>query len=252
MGDILKTYGLMREFGPLIAVNNVDLTAEEGKVTGVIGPNGSGKTTLFNLLSGYYPVTSGQIIYEDTDITALPAHERVARGISRSFQLVSIFPRLKVWENLLLPTMRFKDKKDRTGLKFYFRFTDNEETRKDCNDALKVVGLENKANLMAGELAYGEQRLLELAITIALQPKVILLDEPFAGLGDVEITFVLEVLNEIKKHMTMVIIDHKISKIIDLVEHLYVMNRGSIICQGEPQQVIADPEVRKCYWGEAC
>lgn len=233
-------------------MNNVNLTAEEGRVTGVIGPNGSGKTTLFNLLSGFFPATAGQIVYEDIDITSLPAHERVVKGISRSFQLVSIFPRLKVWENLLLPTMRFKEKKERTGLKFYFRFTDNKETRKDCNDALKVAGLEKKANLMAGELAYGDQRLLELAITIALKPKLILLDEPFSGLGDVEISFVLDVLNEIKKNMTMIIIDHKISKIIDLAEHLYVMNLGSIICQGEPQQVIADPEVRKCYWGEAC
>lgn len=252
MGEILWTKGATRQFGPLTAVNNVDFKAMEGIVTGIIGPNGSGKTTLFNLLSGFFPVTSGQVFYNGGEITHLPAQERVARGIVRTFQLVSIFPRLKVWENLVLPTLRFKEKKRRTGVDFYFRLTDRQEVKQDCLEALRVVNLQKKANQIAGELSYGDQRLLEIAMAIALRPRVLLLDEPFSGLSDIEIAFVLDVLNEVKKKFTIVIIDHKISKIMDLVNHLYVLDRGSVICQGEPQKVIADPEVRKCYWGEAC
>jgi branched-chain amino acid transport system ATP-binding protein len=251
MGELLATKGVTKKFGPLTAVNNVDFAAEEGRVTGVIGPNGSGKTTFFNLLSGYFPPTAGQIFYEGTDITGLTSHERVGRGISRSFQLVSIFPRLKVWENVVLSTLQTKDKKQKTGLNFYLRSASRPDIMEDCLAALKVVNLDKLAHQMAGELSYGDQRLLEIAIVLSLKPKVLLLDEPFAGLGDVEISFVLGVLEEIKKSLTLVIIDHKISKIIDLVERLYVLDRGSVICKGEPQDVINDPDVRKCYWGDA-
>lgn len=250
MGGLLVTEGMSKQFGPLVAVNNVSMTIKEGIVSGVIGPNGSGKTTLFNLLSGLFPPTEGKIFFQGQDVTGLKPPQRVNLGIGRSFQLVSIFPHLKVYENLVLPALRFREKLQR-GIPFYVnRVADKEEILEDCRGFLEMVGLEKKMNMRAGELSYGDQRMLEIVLSLSLKPKILLLDEPFAGLGDVEISFVLELLNKVKKDFTIVIIEHKISKIENFVEHLFVLSQGSIICQGKPADVFCDAEVRRCYWGE--
>ncbi len=250
MAEIIATEGLTKRFGPLTAVNKMDLKIEKGRVSGIIGPNGSGKTTLFNLLSGYFPPSEGRIFYEGHDITRLSPQERVKRGISRSFQLVSIFPRLKVYENLVLSVLRFKEN-NKGGARFYFcKVADNKELLDDCMQYLEMVGLQNKANTLGGELSYGDQRLLEIAISLSLKPKILLLDEPFSGLGDLEISFMMELLHKVKKDFTIVIIEHKISKIEDFCEQLFVMSQGSLICQGEPCKVLTNVEVRRCYWGE--
>ena len=250
MSEILAAEGLSKHFGGLIAVNKVNFSIKRDEVTGIIGPNGSGKTTLFNLLSGLFPPTEGRITLFGDDITHIPPHERVMKGMVRTFQLVSVFNSMTVWENLVLSVIRFRE--EHTTLReFFFSSTKNEEIWGSCVKALKLVGLESKTMSLTSELSYGSKRLLEIGIALSLNPKVLLLDEPLSGLGDVEISEVLDLLNRIKKNLTLVIIEHKLSKIVNLVDRLCVMNEGSFICEGEPDHVLCDPSVRECYWGKS-
>ena len=249
MAELITTRGLTKRFGGLTAVNQVDFSVREGLAAGVIGPNGSGKTTLFNLLSGYFPPTEGTITFQGQDITHLPPNKRVSLGMSRTFQLVSVFPSLSAWENLVLSCLRFKDHQA-SGLRFYFRPSRDEEILEDCHHALSSVGLEEKALTTTSALSYGDKRKLEIAMALSLRPKLLLLDEPLAGLSDYEIGEVLELIRQVKKDFTLVIIEHKISKIMDLVERLSVMNEGRIIAEGDPEEVLRNPDVRECYWGK--
>jgi branched-chain amino acid transport system ATP-binding protein len=249
MSELIATQGLTKNFGGLIAVNQVDFHIKKGQATGLIGPNGSGKTTLFNLLSGYFPPTEGSITFEGQDLSRTPPHRRVGMGMARTFQLVSVFDSLSVWENLILSNLTFK-KRERSVVNFYLKSTRRPAVLNDCAQTLAVVGLEAKAGSVTAELSYGDKRMLEVAIALSLKPKLLLLDEPLSGLGDHEIGEVIEVLHRVKQELTLVIIEHKISKIVDLVERLSVMNDGHIICEGDPEDVLSDSAVRECYWGK--
>lgn len=249
MAELISARGLTKRFGGLTAVNRVDFSVQEGQIAGVIGPNGSGKTTLFNLLSGYFPPTEGSISFLGQDITRLSPYQRVILGMSRTFQLVSVFNSLQVWENLVLSTLRFKNG-HASPVKFYFRTAKERDVVGDCLHALKTVGLEKRASLLTSQLSYGDKRKLEIAIALSLKPKLLLLDEPLAGLSDHEIGDVLALIHQVKQGFTLVIIEHKISKIVDLVERLSVMNEGYVIAEGRPEQVLQDPSVRECYWGK--
>jgi branched-chain amino acid transport system ATP-binding protein len=250
MSEILAAEGLSKHFSGLVAVNRVNFSIRRDEVTGIIGPNGSGKTTLFNLISGFLPPTEGRIIFFRKDITNMPPYERVMRGMVRTFQLVSVFNSMTLWENMVLSSIRFKEKHT-APLKFFFSSTKNEDIQENCLKALKLVGLESKAMSLTSELSYGSKRLLEIGIALSLNPKLLLLDEPLSGLGDVEISEVLDLLYQIKKDLTLVIIEHKLSKIINLVNRLCVMNEGNFICEGDPNNVLCDPSVRECYWGKS-
>jgi len=249
MSEILSAEGLSKHFGGLIAVNKVKFSIKRGEVTGIIGPNGSGKTTLFNLLSGFFPPTEGRIFFFGEDITHIPPYQRVMKGMVRTFQLVSVFNSMTVWENLVLSSIRFKEKHT-SARRFFFSSTKNEEIQENCLEALRLVGLENHALTLTSELSYGSKRLLEIGIALSLNPKLLLLDEPLSGLSDIEIAEVLDLLNRIKNDLTLVIIEHKLSKIVNLVDRLCVMNEGNFICEGEPDNVLSDPSVRECYWGK--
>lgn len=249
MTEILSAEGLSKRFDGLIAVNNVKFSVQKGEVAGIIGPNGSGKTTFFNLLSGFFPPTEGQIFFFGEDITHIPSYQRVIRGMVRTFQLVSVFNSMTVWENLVLSSIRFKEKHT-SARRFFFSSTKNEGIQENCLEALKLVGLENHAATLTSELSYGSKRMLEIGIALSLNPKLLLLDEPLAGLGDIEISEVLDLLLRIKKDRTLIIIEHKLSKIVNLVDRLCVMNEGNFICEGNPDHVLRDPSVRECYWGK--
>lgn len=249
MSDVLISEGLSKHFSGLIAVNEVNFHIKKDETTGIIGPNGSGKTTFFNLLSGFFPPTAGRVVFFGEDITNMSPNKRVLKGMVRTFQLVSVFKSLTVWENLILASIRFQREK-MPPWKFLLSSARHKTIRKDCLDALKVVGLESKALTPTSELSYGFKRLLEVGIALSLKPRLLLLDEPLAGLSDFEILDVLNILQRIKQNLTLVIIEHKLSKIVDLVNRLCVMNEGSIICEGEPRQVLDDPTVRECYWGK--
>ena len=250
MSEILTAEGLSKHFGGLIAVNKVNFSIKKDEITGIIGPNGSGKTTLFNLLSGFFPPTEGRIFFFGDDITHVPPYQRVMKGMVRTFQLVSVFNSMTVWENLVLSGIRFRKKHTAPG-RFFFSSTKNEEIWENCVKALKLVKLEGKALTPTSELSYGLKRTLEIGIALSLNPKLLLLDEPLSGLGDVEISEVLDLLHRIKKDLTLVIIEHKLSKIVNLVDRLCVMNEGNFICEGEPDHVLCDPSVRECYWGKS-
>lgn len=250
MTEIVTAEGLSKHFGGLVAVNKVNFSIKKDEVTGIIGPNGSGKTTLFNLLSGFFPPTEGRITFLGDDITHFPPHERVMKGMVRTFQLVSVFNSMMVWENLVLSGIRF-GQKHTTPRKFFFSSIKNEEIWESCVKALKLVGLESKVMSLTSELSYGSKRLLEIGIALSLNPKLLLLDEPLSGLGDIEISEILDLLHRIKKDLTLVIIEHKLSKIVSLVDRLCVMNEGNFICEGEPDHVLCDPSVRECYWGKS-
>lgn len=244
--SLLITKGFTKRFGGLVAVNNVNLHIEDNEVLGVIGPNGSGKTTLFNLLSGFFLPTSGQVIFQGRDITRLSPEARVKMGMVRTFQLVSVFDSLKVWEGVV-PCVVWNGPIHHS----LWRFMTNsiEDVQNDALETLKLVDLESFANYVTAELSYGDRRLLEIAFAISLKPKLLLLDEPFSGLSDVEIAKVLALLKTVKGKITIGIIEHKISTIVDFVDRLCVMNEGSIICEGKPSTVLTDPLVNECYWG---
>ena len=249
MTEVLKAEGLSKHFGGLIAVNQVSFQIQPNECVGIIGPNGSGKTTFFNLLSGLFSPTAGRIFFFEKDITKLPPNQRVLKGMVRTFQLVSVFSSMTVWENLVLSSRRFQQE-PMSEWSFLFSPADSEGIRKDCFEAMKVVGLEKQGQTMTSELSYGSKRMLEIGIALSLKPKLLLLDEPLSGLSDLEITEVIDILQRIKKDLTLVIIEHKLSKIVNLVGRLCVMNEGSFICEGEPEQVLSDQKVRECYWGK--
>ncbi|HHY45845.1 MAG TPA: ATP-binding cassette domain-containing protein [Firmicutes bacterium] len=240
---------MTKRFGGLVAVNGVDLRVEEKETVGIIGPNGSGKTTLFNLITGLFQPTAGQIVFMDRDVTSARPEQRVAAGMVRTFQLVSVFNSLRVWENLVLCVTRF-DAAHSSIWKFMTSPATGGTIRDDCYGVLRLVGLEDKAGTMTSELSYGDKRLLEIAIALSLKPKLLLLDEPLSGLSDVEVVDILNLLRRIKRDVTIIIIEHKVSMIVDFVDRLCVMNEGRFVSEGEPSEVLRDPAVQKCYWGK--
>ncbi len=249
MADLISTQDLTKRFDGLVAVNQVNFSLQEGQVAGIIGPNGSGKTTLFNLLSGFFSPSAGKITFCGKDITKIPPHKRVEMGMARTFQLVSVFDSLTVWENLVLSTIRFK--RDQQSVQnFFFAPARKRIVVHDCLKSLELVGLEKKASAPTSELSYGEKRMLEIAIGLSLKPRVLLLDEPLSGLSDHEIGGVLDLIHRVRENFALVIIEHKISKIVSVVKKLSVMNEGKILCEGDPEQVLRDPAVRECYWGK--
>jgi len=248
---ILETKGLTKNFEGLTAVDGVDFQLQAGERVGIIGPNGAGKTTFFNLLTGLFFPSSGKILHDDQDagdITDSQPYDRVKMGIIRTFQLVSVFNSLKVLDNLVLSNIRFSE--DYTvKRRFFFKNIHHPEIEGKCLTALTFMGLEKKATVMTHELSYGDKRKLEMAIALSLGPKILLLDEPFSGLSDAEIEEVLDLIGKIREKFALVIIEHKISRIVDLVQRLCVMHEGKMIANGNPQEVLGDPRVREVYWG---
>lgn len=246
---IIKTEGVTKRFNAFTAVDNVSFQMQEGQTVGIIGPNGAGKTTFFNLLTGLFPPTEGKVFFFDKEITRMPPYKRTALGIVRTFQLVSVFDSLSVLDNLVLSTVRTEKSHVSMG-KFFFSSAHQPEGVEECREALRMMDIEDKADSMTSELSYGEKRKLEIAIALSLNPKILLLDEPFAGLGDAEIGEVLEILNRVRKKFSLVIIEHKISRIVDMVERLSVMHEGKLIAEGNPREVLCNPLVREVYWGK--
>jgi branched-chain amino acid transport system ATP-binding protein len=246
---ILSAEGISKSFNGLSAVNTISYELNEKEAAGIIGPNGAGKSTFFNLLTGFYIPDKGRIFYQDEEITRMPSYERVNRGIARTFQLVSVFDTLLVLENMMLARIRLGKDYASKG-RFFFKNVRYPDLERDCLEALKTLGIEHKAETKTADLSYGEKRELEIAIALSLNPRVLLLDEPFAGLSLVEIVQISEVIKNLKGKFALVIVEHKISKLMDLVDRLCVINEGSLICDGPPDAVIGDPLVRECYWGK--
>jgi len=246
---IIETTGLTKHFGGLYAVNKIDFQVKVGEFIGIIGPNGAGKTTFFNLLTGLFAPNEGEIYHFGDRITKTFPSERVSMGFVRTFQLVSVFDSQKVLDNLVLANVRF-EKDYKSQRRFFFKNIQSPDIVDRCKNALYIIGIEDKSNLLTAELSYGDKRKLEIAIAMSLNPKVLLLDEPFSGLSDSEIDEVMYFINsEIKGKYTLIIIEHKISRIVNLVERLSVMHEGRFIIDGKPDEVLNNTIVKEVYFG---
>lgn len=228
--SVLEARGLRRSFGGLKAVDGVDLDLRPGEVHALIGPNGAGKTTLVGMLSGRVPVEAGTIRLMGEDITRLPAQARVRRGIGYTFQITSIYPRLSVFDNVALAVP-------------------GGDLAAEVAAALDRVGLGDRAGQMAGELSYGHQRLLELAMGLALKPRVLILDEPTQGLASGEIEGFKALVREVAKGAAVLLIEHNMEVVMDLADRVTVLTFGRVLASGTPAEVRADAAVQAAYLG---
>lgn len=248
MTALLQAEGLRKAFGALAAVDGVDLTLEPGTLTAIIGPNGAGKTTLVNLLSGALVPDAGRILFAGREITRWPAHARVRLGLARSFQVMNIFPRLSVRENVLLPVLARR----RATLRPLTRLADIRPAVEEADALLAEVGLLPAADQEAGTLAHGDQRRLELAIAVASRPTLCFLDEPSSGMLPAERATVLDLVRRLaaERQTTFVIVEHDMDVVFALAARVVVMHRGRILADGPPAAIRASAQVREVYLGE--
>lgn len=241
---LLETSALCKSFGGLHAVDNVDLSLTRGEIRAIIGPNGAGKTTLMNMISGRMSPTSGQVRFKDRDITKLKAWDRVFRGIVYTFQVTSIFKNLTCYENVALAAQR----RMMRGVTNRFVLSERNITDR-VQTALLQVGLSETAGRQADALPYGHQRLLEVAMALALEPELLILDEPVQGLAQEEISTFCDLLRMISEEVTVLIIEHNVSVVLELAEMITVMDNGKIIAEGSPAEIERHGEVQKAYLG---
>lgn len=246
--SLLRVEHLNKSFGGLKATRDVSLTVATGELGSIIGPNGAGKSTLFNQITGQIRPDSGHVIFNDRDITGLPTHQIVRLGIGRSFQRSNIFPRLTTLENVQVAVLNFK----RQGGNLW-RATDKFGEVKDRVDQiLSSVGLGDKRARLAGQLALGDQKRLEIGLTLALEPKLMLLDEPTAGMSPEEtsntIALIEKLVHEFK--MSLLFTEHDIAMVFGISQIIRVLHHGEIIAVGTPKEISANPEVQRIYLGE--
>ena len=233
---LLSTRGLSRQFGGLRAVENVDFDLPEGQVRALIGPNGAGKTTYVGMLSGRIPASAGTVTFRGQDVTNMPAHQRIRAGMAYTFQITSVYGRLPVHENVAL-ALRWRTEGD------------EKETAKRVTDALDRVGIADRANQLAGDLSYGHQRLLEIAMGISQQPRLLILDEPTQGLADSEIEDFIKLIRGLAGEMTILLIEHNIHVVMQTADAITVLNGGQILAEGTPKEIHENAVVQAAYLG---
>ena len=244
MSTLLETRALNMHFGGLVAVRDVSLKVEAGEIRAIIGPNGAGKTTLVGMVCGRLRPSSGQVLFDGADITRLSAHARVRRGIVYTFQVTSIYRALSVHENVALAAQR-------TLMHGLAGRLDIAETalRARVAEALERVGLDEDPTQPAGELAYGHQRLLEVAMGLALQPRLLVLDEPTQGLAEGEITRFCELVRALAGPVTVLLIEHNMPVVLSLAERITVMDQGGVLAEGTAAEMERDADVQRAYLG---
>ncbi len=241
---LLETRALSRSFGGLRAVDGVDFTLESGEIRAIIGPNGAGKTTFVSLVCGRIPPTSGAIRFAGKDITTLPAHRRVRRGIAYTFQITSVYANLTAFDNVALAVQRRL--LDRPGDR-----PSRRALAAATMDALERLGLADRADTIAGTLAYGHQRLLEVAMGLALKPRLLILDEPTQGLSDGEIDNFIGLVRDMARDSTVLLIEHNMPVVMALAGRITVFDAGRILAEGTPEVIRADAAVQQAYLGTA-
>jgi branched-chain amino acid transport system ATP-binding protein len=244
--EIIKAENVTKRFGELTAVDHVNYILHENEVAGIIGSNGAGKTTFFNLLTGYYLPDEGTIVYRGEDVTHVSPQKRVAMGMMRTFQLTSTFDNLRVIDNLVLSF--FRAYKKSSLLSFFLTTCKRYRKEEKITESLETFELQDVSHREVKHISLGEKRRLEIAMAILAEPRVLLLDEPLAGLSELEIKGVLGVLSKHVGKQTILIVEHKISKVEDFLERLTVMHEGKIIADGGCEECLRDPEVRRSYW----
>jgi branched-chain amino acid transport system ATP-binding protein len=253
INPVLEVRKITRCFGGLVAVNNVSFLVQKGEIFGLIGPNGAGKTTLFNLITGLIPASGGQLIYEGEEITKLRPHQIASKGIARTFQNLRLFGNLTALENVAIADHIHS----KTGLiqgifGLPLAAAQEQKTFSKALELLELVGLAERSNQQARNFAYGDQRRLEIARALALQPKILLLDEPAAGMNPNEKAALSELIREIRNsfNLTVLLIEHHVPLVMGLCDRIAVLDFGQLIALGEPQNVKNDPAVIEAYLGD--
>jgi branched-chain amino acid transport system ATP-binding protein len=246
--SLLQVDNVSKRFGSLVAVNGVSMTVQAGELRAVIGPNGAGKTTFFNLISGFTTPTSGRIIFDGEDVTKLLPARRVWRGMARTFQITEVFPELTVYENLQIAVeIAF-------GFRLRMRLSQQEksEVRARTSELLEMSGLTSKATRLVGELSHGDQRANEIMMALALKPRLLLLDEPTAGMGDQETYDITQLIRKLHRDqkLSMVLIEHDMRVVFHLADRIMVLAEGNMLAEGTPKEIAANEAVQAAYLGK--
>ena len=244
---LLEVRALCKSFGAVAASDKLSLALEDGEIHAVIGPNGAGKTTLIAQICGELALDSGLIRFAGRDINGLPPHRRARLGLARSFQITSIFPDFTVAENVAFALQG----QAAHSFRFWRPAADDLERRQATAEALTLVGLADRGTVIAGQLSHGEHRLLELAMALARRPRLLLLDEPMAGLGSEESARMVGLLGSLRGTTTMLLVEHDMDAVFALADRITVLVYGQVIASGAPDRVRADPAVRAAYLGTA-
>ncbi|SEN12962.1 amino acid/amide ABC transporter ATP-binding protein 1, HAAT family [Loktanella fryxellensis] len=242
---VLSARGLGKDFSGFTAVNSVDLDVEHARIHALIGPNGAGKTTVFNLLTKFLPPTRGKIMLLDQDITNVKADKIARMGLVRSFQISAVFPHLTVLENVRVALQR------PSGLatQFWLPLSSLDRLNGRAEELIADLGLTQYRDTRATDLSYGRKRVLEIATTLALDPKVLLLDEPMAGMGGEDVAVVAGIISEVAKTRAVLMVEHNLSVVADICHHVTVLQRGEILATGDYATVSQNPAVRTAYMG---
>jgi branched-chain amino acid transport system ATP-binding protein len=235
-----------KNFGGVRALSDISFTVEPQQRRLIIGPNGAGKTTLFNMVAGAFPVTSGKITLFDRDITRLPAHERARMGLARTFQITNLFPRLTVLENILLALQAA----DRSAFCLHRPMRSNHHLFQTANSLLERWDLTAIAEQPAREISYGEKRQIDLILAMAVEPRILLLDEPTAGLSAAEVIRVVGMVRALPQDMTILMIEHDMDVAFDLADRIAVLHQGRLIAEGDVATIRNDPHVTEIYLGD--
>jgi len=242
---ILQTTGLTKRFGGLTAVDDVDLRVPEGEITSLIGPNGAGKTTLFNMLAGALEPTAGTFTFRGEDITGLAPEAIARKGIARSFQITNVFEGVSVLENVRVAVQASHD----GGWNVYQRTASKREYIDEADEILKTVGLAGEGDRPASVLSHGDKRSLEIGIALAIEPAILLLDEPAAGMSGVEIEELLDLIDDLVGEYTILLVEHNMDIVMDISDTVTVLQNGAIIAEGPPEDVRANEDVQEAYLG---
>jgi branched-chain amino acid transport system ATP-binding protein len=243
--SFLQTQAITKEFGKLRAVHEVSLEIKKGDIHAIIGPNGAGKSTYFNLVTGYHRATSGKVLFKGREITHLPAHRRCTMGITRSFQITSIYPKLSVFESVLMALLSHR----KATLNFFS--SAKKFFNQDVWRILEDVGLGDQANVLGDSISHGDKKRLELAITLGTEPDLLLLDEPTCGMSPEETESTMGLINKLSRErgITILFTEHDMSVVFGIAKRISVLHQGTLIADGTPQEVRDSEEVQKVYLG---
>ena len=247
--SLLQVENVSKKFGDLVAVDGVSMTVEPGELRAVIGPNGAGKTTFFNLISGFLTPSSGRIVFDGEDVTKMLPARRVWRGMARTFQITEVFPELTARENLRIAVEVASGYRLKTWLS---RDADG-EVRARVTDLLEMGGLADEADRLVGELSHGDQRATEIMMALALKPRLLLLDEPTAGMGDQETYNITQLIRKLHrdKNQTIVLIEHDMRVVFHLADRIMVLAEGAMLAEGTPDEIAKNEAVQAAYLGKA-